>query len=104
MELLDDFQRIINVVLGLGIFFHQLRLYILMRQGGLNGYKWIRLAYSIIGLYWAVLYFLVIVKPPVTVFTKEFSSTFVLPAISITLALIFASTIIAVKRTTLDDR
>ena len=95
---IDDLQRMLNVVIGFGIFVHQLRLYVIMHKKKINTYRWVRVAFSIIGLYWGCLYTVILIAPPANIFTRAYSSTFVLPAISATLATIFASSLISIKR------
>jgi len=84
-----------NICLGIIMSWASFRYY--LRKRG-RPWAWIKLAYVLIGIYWAGIYVIVLVYPATFFDPVWFGQALFRPALTITLAVMAAGSIIGVKR------
>lgn len=93
--MLADLLSVANVLTGLMLAVASLRNWRKVR--GLP-WAWVKLAYAIVGLYWAGLYVVVLLTPIGVFDSIWFGRTLVRPALTITLAIMASGAIVGAKR------
>ncbi len=88
MSLIADALSATNILLALAILFYQVKFYRLHKQP----WSWFKLAYSLIGAYWAGIYCWVLFMAPGSYDSVWFGQVFIRPAFTITLTVMFATT------------
>lgn len=92
--ILADLVAVLNIVLGLISAYYNVQYYLNYH----DEFRWVKLMYATISLYWAFIYILIVFALPASEVSTPFGTTFIRPAVTITLTAMASGAIVRIKK------